>query len=260
MMRGTGLIEDDVVARLRAAGCVFAEDEAAVLRESAGSAGELDALVARRVAGEPLEVVVGWAMFAGLRIGVAAGVFVARRRSELLVREAVGSSPRASVVVDLCCGTGAVGLAVATALPDARLWCTDVEPAAVACATANVGDRGTVLAGDLFGALPHELIGQVDLLLVNAPYVPTDAIATMPPEARDHEPVVALDGGTDGLAVHRRVISDAPDWLARGGLVLIETSRRQAPADAGLMMAARLDPRIARDEELDATVVIGRRL
>ena len=110
-----------VVARLRAAGCVFAEEEATVLASTAASPAELDAMVARRAGGEPLEQVVGWAEFAGLRVFVDAGVFVPRRRSEFLVEVAVlmagrkgGTAPR--IVVDLCCGTGALGLAVAVKL------------------------------------------------------------------------------------------------------------------------------------------------
>ena len=87
--------------------------------------------------------------------------------------------------------------------------------------------RGSV-EGDLYDALPADLRGRIDVVAVNAPYVPTDAIATMPPEARDHEPRVALDGGADGLDLHRRVLAEAGPWLAPGGAVVIETSRSQA--------------------------------
>ncbi|MFY9851949.1 MAG: putative protein N(5)-glutamine methyltransferase, partial [Trebonia sp.] len=111
-----------VVARLRAAGCVFAEDEARLLAAAAGSPAELDLLVERRADGLPLELVVGWAEFHGLRIFVDPGVFVPRRRSEFLVDTAVslarGPDP---VIADLCCGTGALGLAVAVALGGAEL-------------------------------------------------------------------------------------------------------------------------------------------
>jgi len=113
--------DEVVIARLRAAGCVFAEEEAALLTSAAGSPAELDAMVARRAGGEPLEQVVGWAEFAGLRVFVNPGVFVPRRRSEFLVEVAVmltasqyGTAP--PVVADLCCGTGALGLAVAVRL------------------------------------------------------------------------------------------------------------------------------------------------
>jgi release factor glutamine methyltransferase len=99
----------------------------------------------------------------------------------------------------------------------------------------------------------------VDVLVVNAPYVPSDAVQLMPPEARLHEPRVALDGGADGLDVHRRVAALAPRWLAPGGHLLIETSERQAPHTAAAVAAAGLAPRVVHSAELDATVVAGRR-
>ena len=119
----------ELTATLRAAGCVFAEDEATILLDAAG---DLDSMVARRVAGEPLEVVVGWASFCGLRIEIDPGVFVPRRRTELLVQEALRIAPaRPVVLVDLCCGSGALGVALASALPSVSLYAADVEPAAV---------------------------------------------------------------------------------------------------------------------------------
>ncbi|HEY0700830.1 MAG TPA: methyltransferase, partial [Micromonospora sp.] len=127
------------VTELRTAGCVFAEDEARLLLAAAGTPVELAALVARRVAGEPLEVVLGWAEFCGLRIAVDPGVFVPRQRSGFLVRQAVELGRPGAVVVDLCCGSGALGVAVATGLGRVELHAADVEPAAVRCARRNVG-------------------------------------------------------------------------------------------------------------------------
>jgi release factor glutamine methyltransferase len=194
-----------LVARLRAAGCVFAEEEAALLEEAATTGPELEALAARRIAGEPLEQVVGWAEFAGLRIVVEPGVFVPRRRTEFLAAEAarlaaaVAVAGRVPVVVDLCCGAGAIGAAVASAAGPIDLIAADIDPAAVRAARRNLEPLGArVVEGDLFEALPSELRGRVDVLAVNAPYVPTEEIAMMPPEARDHEARVALDGGADG--------------------------------------------------------------
>jgi release factor glutamine methyltransferase len=200
----------------------------------------------------------GWAEFRGLRVGVVPGVFVPRRRTEFLVAEAERFAPARPVVLDLCCGTGAIGLAVAVALPEVELYAADIDPVAVACAAANLGDRGTVFEGDLYAALPATLRGRVDLLLVNAPYVPTDSIPFMPPEARLYEPTGALDGGRDGIEVHRRVAAEAAAWLAPGGRLLIETGRRQARLTAQLVRAAGLDAEIRVSDELEATVVIGR--
>jgi len=271
--------DPQVVARLRAAGCVFAEEEAAILAASADTPAQLDAMVARRAGGEPLEHVVGWAGFAGLRVLVDPGVFVPRRRSEYLVEVAVRLAGRQGdavprVVVDLCCGTGALGLAVAVELAgDAdgpasaavrlrgvELHAADLDPAAVACARRNVTPAGGhVYAGDLFSALPDSLRGRIGVLICNAPYVPTSEIAFMPGEARDHEALMALDGGADGLAVLRRVAAAAPAWLAPGGVLLVETSERQAPAMAAAMDAAGLAARVHSDDEWGATVVTGAR-
>ena len=250
--------EPAVVGRLRAAGCVFAEDEARLLVDEAASAAELDALVARRVAGEPLEHVLGWAEFAGLRIAVAAGVFVPRRRTEVLVEAAVALARPGAVVVDLCCGSGALGVAVATAVDGVELHAADVDPVAVACARANVARvGGHAYSGDLFAALPAALRGRVDVLLANVPYVPTEAIALMPPEARLHEARVALDGGADGLDVARRVIDGAPLWLAPGGSLLFETSEDQASPAIAAVTAAGLRAGLVTDDERGATVVVG---
>ena len=116
-----------------------------------------------------------------------------------------------------------------------------------------------MLAGDLFDPLPDELRGRVDLLCVNAPYVPTDAIADLPPEARDHEPAIALDGGGDGLDLHRRVAAGARDWLAPGGSLLLETSGRQAPGTLAAVVAGGLAGRVVADDDRGATVVVGTR-
>ena len=248
-----------VVARLRAAGCVFAEDEARLLAAAAGSPAELDLLVERRAGGLPLELVVGWAEFSGLRIFVDPGVFVPRRRSEFLVETAVslarGPDP---VIVDLCCGTGALGLAVAVALGGAELHAADIDPAAVACARRNVEPAGGhVYQGDLFGPLPRALRGRVGILICNAPYVPSQEVAFLPPEARDYEPRGALDGGRDGLTVLRRVAAEASGWLAAGGALLVETSDQQAPAMTRAMTAGGLTARVSGCADSGATVVTG---
>ena len=249
-----------VAARLRAAGCVFAEDEAALLVAEAATPDELDDMVERRAAGVPLEHVLGWAEFCGLRIAVEPGVFVPRRRTELLVREAVALVRPGAVVVDLCCGSGAVGAAVAAAVGPVELHAADVEPAAVRCARRNLGPvGGHVHEGDLDAPLPPELRRRVDVLVANVPYVPTGEVALLPAEARVHEPRVALDGGEDGLDVLRRVVALAPHWLRPGGHLLTEATDAQAPQAAAIMSAAGLAPEVVSDADLDATVVVGSR-
>jgi len=246
-----------VVARLRAAGCVFAEDEARLLVATARTADELSAMVERRAAGLPLEQVLGWAEFCGLRIAVDPGVFVPRRRTEFLVQRAADLARPGSIVVDLCCGAGAIGAALAAAVDRAEVHAVDIDPAAVACARRNV--PGHVYQGDLYRPLPARLRGQVRILAANVPYVPTGEIGFLPPEARAHEPLVALDGGPDGLDVLRRVAAGAPDWLAPGGHLLIETSERQAPVAAAAFAASGLAVQVATSADLNATVVIGTR-
>jgi release factor glutamine methyltransferase len=301
-----------VVARLRAAGCVWAEDEASLLASAASSSAELDAMVERRAAGEPVEQVVGWAEFRGLRIFVDPGVFVPRRRSEYLVAVAARMATERGngvppLIADLCCGTGALGLAVAaetagtwpagrtgspgivpgrTGSPgtgsagtrpngagsagtashsagsagtgSVRLHAADLDPAAVACARRNVEPTGgRVYQGDLFAALPDSLRGLVDVLVCNAPYVPTADIAFMPAEAREHEAPMALDGGDDGLDVLRRAVTGASSWLAPGGVLLMETSERQALLMTAAMSAAGLAPAVHEDDESGATVITG---
>ncbi|MGN7702754.1 methyltransferase [Cellulosimicrobium sp. 22601] len=322
---------DDLAARLRAAGCVFAEDEAALLAARADDDAHLDALVARRVAGEPLEHMLGYVDFHGLRVAVDPGVFVPRQRTALLVDEAVALGRQAGrlvrlpdggtgggaggvtvgdadggtgsvmvgdadggavgagggavgnpdgdrdggpdsgldrrmvgpavVVVDLCCGAGALGLATAVGLGGAEtvaLHASDVDPAAVACAARNVAAvGGSVYEGDLFDPLPPGLRGRVDLLLANVPYVPTAEIPLLPREARDHEAHVALDGGGDGLDVLRRVAAEAPAWLAPGGHLLTESGERQATGAVDVLERAGLRARVVRDEEIGATIVVG---
>lgn len=168
--------------------------------------------------GEPLEHVVGWAEFCGLRVEVGAGCSYRAGCTEFLVEEAVALARPGAVVLDLCCGVGALGAAVAARLPGGvELHVADIDPAALAYARRNVAPYGgRVWEGDLYGALPSSLRGRVDLLVVNAPYVPTEEIGLMPSEARDHEPLVSLDGGADGLDIHRRVAAGALPWLAPG--------------------------------------------
>jgi release factor glutamine methyltransferase len=252
-------VDTDLVARLRLAGCVFAEEEADLLLEAATSPAELERLTAERVAGRPLEQVLGWVAFAGLRVPVLPGVFVPRRRTELLAAEALAVTADGAVVVELCCGVGAVSLLLAGARRGLRLHAADVDPVAVACARANLAGLGQVHAGDLYAALPPELHGRVQVLVANAPYVPTEAIALMPPEARDHEPAVALDGGADGLDVLRRIVAAAPAWLAPGGHLLFECGEHQRERALALVRAAGLAARGSESDELAATVVVGRR-
>jgi release factor glutamine methyltransferase len=297
---GLSFTVTDAVVRLRAAGCVFAEDEAAVLSTAATDENVLREMVRRRAGGEPLEQVVGYADFCGVRVRLRPGVFVPRVRSELLVRlatqEVVAKGRQAAhqagtgnpatqragagrkhatqragagrkqatppagagaVIVDLCCGSGALGLAVRHHAPRVVVHAADVDSVAVACARDNLGDH--VHQGDLFAALPDDLRGRIDVLMANVPYVATEHIAFLPAEARDHEPHTALDGGPDGLDVFRAVAAEAPHWLARRGVLLSEITDAQRGPALAAVRAAGLEGDTVDDDDLEATVIRARR-
>ncbi|WP_415654102.1 methyltransferase, partial [Saccharomonospora xinjiangensis] len=131
-----------VVERLRAAGCVFAEEEARLLADAAADAEGLESLVSRRVSGVPLEHLLGWVEFGGLRVVVEPGVFVPRRRTEFLAESAAALAGAGSVVVDLCCGAGAIAAVVAARVPGVRVFAADVDPVAVRCARQTLAGAG----------------------------------------------------------------------------------------------------------------------
>jgi release factor glutamine methyltransferase len=238
---------------------VFAEDEARLLLSSATTAADLEAMVERRVAGLPLEQILGWAEFCGLRILLEPRVFVPRRRTEFLVCQAATLAKQGAVIVDLCCGSGAVGAALLAAVEGAEVHAADLDPRAVRCARRNLAaGGGQVYEGDLYEPLPAALQRRVDILVANAPYVPTGAIRLMPPEARLHEPRTALDGGVDGLDVLRRVIAGAPGWLAPGGHLLFESGERQAPQAVEILAAHGFVATVFSSAELTATVLAAR--
>ncbi|WP_429312005.1 putative protein N(5)-glutamine methyltransferase [Paenibacillus mucilaginosus] len=251
-------VSAQVISKLRAAGCVYAEEEARLLMNTARTPGELAELTDRRAAGFPLEPLIGWVEFCGLRIEVDPEVFVPRRRTEFLARQAVALAEPGDIVVDMCCGTGALGAVFIAEVGRIEVHAVDIDPAAVRCARRNLRSRnGFVYEGDLFEPLPDRLRGRIRILAANAPYVPTEDVKFLPREARIHEARRALDGGADGLDVQRRIAATAPLWLANDGCLLIETSERQAPMTLELFAQYGLCPRMIRSEELDATVIIG---
>jgi release factor glutamine methyltransferase len=250
------VVEAPIVRRLRAAGCVFAEDEARLLTAEASNAEQLEAMVARRVSGEPLEVVLGWAEFCGLRIALDAGVFVPRRRTEFLAQRALVLARPGAVVVELCCGAGAISAVLLANIEGLQVHAADIDPAAVRCALRNLAGPGvTVYAGDLYAPLPDRLRGRVDLIVANAPYVPTAELDLLPREARQYEPQSALEGGGDGLQILRRVFAEAPHWLTPGAHVLVEASERQVASLERSIAGFGMDPQTFMAPELEATVV-----
>ncbi len=227
---------DPFAARLRAIGCVFAEEEAAEIRRVVGADEQrADAVVAARAAGIPLEQALGVARFAGIDVEVGPGVFVPRTRAEILVDTAVATRPDARVVVDLGTGSGALAAALKTRLRRAAVYGVDVAPAVLAYAVRNATRYGFhVHEGDWWDALPRELRGRVDLAVAYLPHVPTARLDDIPADYRAHEPDLAVAGGADGLDPLRQVLADMDDWLSPEGLLITLVAEEQLGATTKL--------------------------
>ncbi|MCY4036288.1 MAG: peptide chain release factor N(5)-glutamine methyltransferase [bacterium] len=224
----------------------------------------LDSMLARRLAGEPLQYVLGRWGFRGLDLMVGPAVLIPRPETEVLAGLAVEELARCGspggLAVDLGTGSGAVGLAIAAECETARVVLTDLSSEALAVARANLAGLGraavrvSACQGSWFGALPEEMAGAVDVVASNPPYVPQHQ--RLPPEVADWEPAVALRGGPDGLDGTRQILAEAPRWLRPGGAVLLELSPEQmdaarAIATAGGLVVEAIHPDLAgRDRVL----------
>ena len=272
-------LEATVVARLEQAGVISARAEARWLLDevvgatvwrkdpvSAAAVARLETLLGRRLAGEPLQYVLGYAPFGALRLAVGPGVLVPRPETEILADEArrrLLDWRGAATVVDMCTGSGAIAAflagAFAGAHPKATIIATDYSPAAAAWARRNLSGSGVeVREGDLYEALAPCLAKSVSMIVANPPYLP-DAIAPqLPADVRDHEPGMALYGGVDGLGIVRRILAGALTWLAPGGWLMCEIAEDQgdrvrALAAAAGLLGARIAPDLAgRDRILEA--------
>lgn len=249
-----------IAAMLRGAGCVFAEEEAQLLMACGKSDAELLLMTEKRISGIPLQIILGRAEFYGLRVSIEPGVFIPRPRSEFLVEQALSVCRPNSIVVDLCGGSGALGMAMISALPQIELYACDIDSIAVRCATQNITPLdGRVSEGDLFDPLPRELKGRVRVLVANAPYVPTHAIEMMPRESREHETRTSIDGGIDGLEIYRRIAEGARHWLEPSGHILVEAGEEQADEMADTFERSGLTAKTLTSKEFDETIVTGRK-
>ena len=215
-----------IAGLLSSSGFLAAEEETDELLARAGGDAELlDALVVRRLTGEPLAWITGTAPFCGLEIRVDPGVYVPRRQSEPLAHRAVARLPARGAAIDLCTGAGAIARTLMTARPDARVVACDVDERAVACARANGVEA---YDGDLLAPLPAALEGQVDVLVAVPPYVPAPELPLLQRDTFAFESPLAYDGGPDGTELLRRALADGRRFLRRGGALLLELGGGQA--------------------------------
>jgi release factor glutamine methyltransferase len=205
------------------------------------AAEQFAALVARRAAREPLQHLTGTAAFRHVELAVGPGVFVPRPETELLagwaIEQAQAVDGRVPVVVDLCTGSGAIALAVATEVPAAAVHAVELDPAAFGWAQRNLAVAPVDLRqGDMADAFA-ELDGTVDVVVCNPPYIPPEAWASVAPEARDHDPALALWSGADGLEAIRVLEATAARLLRPGGGVGAEHADVQGDAAPGVFAA-----------------------
>jgi len=246
-----------LTAMLSQAGFIAAEDEAnQLLARAAGDGKLLDALVRRRLTGEPLAWIVGTASFCGVEIRVDHGVYVPRWQSEPLARRAVECLPATGVAIDLCTGSGAIARVLMTLRPGARVVASDIDERAVACAAAN-GVR--VYRGDLFAPVPRALEGRVDVIVGVVPYVPTSALPTLQRDTFAFESTQSYDGGPDGTDILRRVVRESPRFLRRGGALLLELGGRQGDElRDDLARLGYVDVSVLHDDEGDVRGIESR--
>jgi release factor glutamine methyltransferase len=215
----------DLAAVLLRAGFVAADDEATELLEySNGDDAILETLIERRLRGEPLAWIVGYATFCGLRVNVNDGVYVPRWQSEPLARRAAKRLPARGVAVDVCSGSGAIAMTLRAARPEARIVATELDERAVSCARSN---GVQVYGGDLLAPLPPEFDGHVDVIVGVVPYVPTSSMAYLARDTLAFESPVSYDGGPQGVDVLRRVLVEGRRCLRPGGAMFLEVGGQQ---------------------------------
>ena len=243
--------DQGLAARLRAVGCVFAEEEAAEIRRVLGAA-DPSAVVAARARGVPLEQALGRARFAGVDVEVGPGVFVPRHRAAVLVGAAAEAAPAARIAVDLGCGSGAIAAALTRRLPHAAVHACDIDRAAVTTAARNGAIFGFVAHhGGWWEALPGSLLGRIDLAVAYLPHVPTRLLGTIPRDFREHEPAGTVDGGFDGLDPFRAVLAGAPRWLAGDGVLVTLVAGEQVPAALATAGGWRVEVRAGLPDDAD---------
>jgi len=209
-----------------------------------GFEAKVEGLLARRLTGEPLAYIIGSWEFYGIPIHVNRDVLIPRVDTEVLVSQAIAMAkrlPAGSRVLDLCCGSGCVGLAIAKNLPQIKVVMGDISPEAMKVSRSNVvlnklTSRVTCAVVDARRSPPFSLLGEFDLIVCNPPYIPTGDIAWLDSTVRNHEPTLALDGGTDGLEFYKVVVSEWKKILKPEGALLFECGIDQAADVADILI------------------------
>ena len=207
-------------------------------------------LIDRRAAGEPLQYILGSQEFMGLNFAVNPSVLIPRQDTETLVELALkraGEKKRSLSILDMCCGSGAIAVSMAHFLQKAKITACDISPEALEVARGNAARNGLngrieFRESDLFFMTKRKKTVRIkdsfDMILSNPPYIPTQDIDTLQTEVRDHEPIKALDGGSDGLDFYRRIAEDAFGSLKKDGLMFLEIGCDQAEAVTSLLSGA----------------------
>lgn len=241
-LAGMGDRSDEIRAELEAGGFIAAREEAAeMIAAAAGDERALDALLARRLEGEPLAWITGRTTFCGINVLIDPGVYVPRTQSEPLALRAAALLPPGGIAIDLCCGSGAIARVLADTRPGARVLAADVDQAAVTCAVSNAVEA---YRGDLFAAVPDGLAGTFHVIVAVVPYVPTPDLSLLQRDTFGFESPLSYDGGADGTSTLRRIIAASPRYLRPGGHLLLElggdqTERLREPLEAAGFMRSR---------------------
>ena len=237
----------------------LSDDERTSLREG----------VRRRAGGEPLQYVSGEVAFRHLVLKLRPGVLIPRPETEVLVDAVMPAVAQAvathecALVADICTGSGCIALSIAQESPGARVHAGDLSLLAVEVTAENaerlgLADRVTVARGDLFEAIPAELLGSFDVVVSNPPYVPSADVPALPVEVAGFEPHLALDGGVDGLEIYRRILSAARDWLRPGGVIGVELDERMVRIAASDAERWYQDVRVISDLAGRDRIVVAR--
>lgn len=234
-----------------------------VLRGNTGvESGQISAvsdMVKRRLGGEPLQYILGETEFMSLDFYVESGVLIPRSDTETLVEEVLDKISGGAKVLDICAGSGCIGISIAHYKPDVTVDLLDISEKALNVARKNiicnnVGDRVKVIKTDILKEYPNK---KYDAAVSNPPYIETEVIETLQTEVKNHEPRLALDGGADGLEFYRRITEIAPEFLDKGGILAFEIGYNQSERVFSLMERSFENIKVIRDLNNNDRVVTG---